>query len=151
MARSLYFAPMILAGLVAAPAAAEQHEVLVLGTGFFPGVIYANTGDTIRFVNESEATQYLIGDDNIWTIGPISPGAEVTFTIPHGMTHYFSSADTIATFDDTNLEGARNRPPAQGNSRRPPPGREGPAATAGPDYAGRSACGTRPREAKLTP
>ncbi|MEL7099532.1 MAG: hypothetical protein AAGM84_11945 [Pseudomonadota bacterium] len=122
MARSLFLVPLVAASVMATPAAAEQHEVLILDSGFFPIVTYVDAGDTIEFVNETSGPRYLIGDDNLWVVGPISGGSSATITIPQGMKNYFISADSVVDFEDYNGEDQPTAPRGIVNFGTPPLG-----------------------------
>ena len=103
--KSFLCALLAAATFTAASAQAEEREVLVLGSGFFPGIVYADAGDTIRFVNESDQTQYIIGSGDHWMIGPIGTEAEAEFVIPEGMRNLFvSTTDATAVWDDFDFE-----------------------------------------------
>ncbi|MEO0939167.1 MAG: hypothetical protein AAFY38_13525 [Pseudomonadota bacterium] len=106
MARTPFFGALFSAAALCATAThAEEHEVLILGSGFFPGIIYADTGDTIRFVNVSDNPQYLIGDDDRWAIGPIANDAEqVLNVIPGLLNRFISTTEPDKSYDDFNGE-----------------------------------------------
>lgn len=63
----------------------NEHTVMVLGASFFPRVTYASPGDTVRFINASEAEQSIVAKDENWTVGPIAIEGEEIFTVFAGM------------------------------------------------------------------
>ncbi|MBM1814040.1 hypothetical protein [Pseudosulfitobacter pseudonitzschiae] len=68
----------------------NEHTVMVLGASFFPRVTYASPGDTVRFINASEAEQSIVAKDENWTVGPIAIEGEEIFTVFAGMKNDFS-------------------------------------------------------------
>jgi len=64
---------------MAQPLLAAEHTVLILGEAFFPEITYANPGDTIVFVNASEAEQTVAAHDDSWTVGPIQIEQSASF------------------------------------------------------------------------
>lgn len=124
MARTLLFgAALAAAALTATATHAEEHEVLILGSGFFPGVVYADPGDTIRFVNVSDDQQYLIGDGDRWAIGPISnDGEQVLNVIPGLLNRFVSTTDPDKEYDDFNGENQPAAPIGVMNYGNPPLG-----------------------------
>jgi len=68
-------AALIATGLASA-AAAEEHIVILTGFSYFPAVTYAQSGDTVVFVNESGEEQTVVGKDVGWIIGPLDDAAE---------------------------------------------------------------------------
>jgi len=68
-------AALIATGLASA-AAAEEHIVILTGFSYFPAVTYAQSGDTVVFVNESGEEQTVVGKDTGWVIGPLENAAE---------------------------------------------------------------------------
>ncbi|MHA6346129.1 cupredoxin domain-containing protein [Roseivivax sp. CAU 1761] len=73
---------MSLAAWTAGPALAEVHEVLMLGTGYFPGTVYPVAGDTVRFVNKHAVPMAATAIDGTWSTGPLATGeaAEIAVT-----------------------------------------------------------------------
>lgn len=72
MVRNWYLAGAAALGIAAAATAqAEEHSVVLTGFSYFPAVVYAQPGDTIRFVNESGEEQTVVGKDAGWVIGPL--------------------------------------------------------------------------------
>ena len=53
----------------ATPAAAAEHIVYTLATGFFPKTTYINHGDTLLFVNNSGRTRYVYKDNGNYFFG----------------------------------------------------------------------------------
>jgi len=107
MLRNMTFGAGLAFGLtaIATPAAAEEHEVIMLGVSFFPRVVYVDAGDTVRFVNESGETQYIKGWHDTWAFGPIDAGTESTMTVPDGLQGYFiGTTDEDASYKDFNGE-----------------------------------------------
>jgi len=65
------FAFAAAAACIASPAVSEEHTVLIEDGGYFPTITYAMQGDTIVFVNDSDATQTVSGPEETWTSGSI--------------------------------------------------------------------------------
>ena len=80
MVRKWYFAGVAILGMSAA-AQAEEHTVVVTGFSYFPAVVYAQPGDTIRFVNESGEEQTVVGKDAGWIVGPLQDLEEGHLTV----------------------------------------------------------------------
>ncbi len=71
----------LLATGLASAAAAEEHIVILTGFSYFPAVTYANSGDTVTFVNESGEEQTVVGKDVGWVIGPLDNAGEGTLVV----------------------------------------------------------------------
>lgn len=87
-------------GLFAAPAMAEVHYVLMMGSGFFPDEVFPTVGDQLKFVNESDISMAATATDDSWTTGVMEPGAVVLMKVTDGMTQTFVdtvNVETIAT------------------------------------------------------
>jgi plastocyanin len=65
------FALAAAAACIASPAVSAEHTVLIEDGGYFPTITYAMQGDTIVFVNDSNATQTVSGPNDSWTSGSI--------------------------------------------------------------------------------
>ncbi|ETX30189.1 cupredoxin domain-containing protein [Roseivivax isoporae] len=92
-------AVLALASLTQA-AMAEEHEVLMLGFGYFPEVIHPVPGDTIRFVNAGNIAMAATATDESWSTGLMIAGAEVTVPVVDGMTRDYDNrlpADLVGT------------------------------------------------------
>ena len=109
MARNLYLAGAAALALVAASVQAEEHSVVVTGFSYFPAVVYAQPGDTIRFINESGDEQTVVGKDTGWTIGPLASMEEGTLTVNQETELAFYSA--YAEFVDLNGDGINDADP----------------------------------------
>jgi plastocyanin len=104
MIRNWQLAGTVAFGIVAASAAqAEEHAVVVTGFSYFPAVVYAEPGDTIRFINESGEEQTVVGKDAGWTVGPLADMEEGTLTVDQETELAFYSA--YAEFVDMNGDG----------------------------------------------
>ncbi len=68
-----------------------EKTITIKGGVFFPPVMLAAPGDTIRIINDDETTHDATADDGSWTTGPIEPGAEVIFTVANEMQACFES------------------------------------------------------------
>lgn len=73
-------------------AQAEVHEVIIVDGSYFPRVIFASEDDQILFLNESDATHTINGEEDSWTSGPIAPNASFELTL---------SSETPSTFSGT--------------------------------------------------
>jgi plastocyanin len=63
--KNLLKAAVVLSGLIAGTVAvAEEHEVFVYHYGMFPGKVYVDVGDTIKFINKGvrSVRLYSVGD-----------------------------------------------------------------------------------------
>ena len=70
------------AALVMASAAqAEEHVVVLTGFSYFPSVVYVNSGDSVRFQNESGEEQTVVAKDADWIVGPLQNLAEGTLIL----------------------------------------------------------------------
>lgn len=58
--------------LLAVPALANEHVIIVTGFSYFPAVTYAKSGDTVRFINQSGGPETVVGRDTGWVIGPLN-------------------------------------------------------------------------------
>ncbi len=67
--------------LMAAPAMAEEHVVILTGFSYFPAITYAQPGDTVRFVNQSGDEETVVGRDVGWVIGPLQDQEEGMLTV----------------------------------------------------------------------
>lgn len=56
---------------LAVPALATEHVIIVTGFSYFPAVTYANSGDKVRFINQSGGPETVVGRDTGWVIGPL--------------------------------------------------------------------------------
>lgn len=62
----------VLSLAMAGPALADEHIVIVTGFSYFPSITFAQPGDTVRFVNQSGASETVVGRDTGWVIGPLA-------------------------------------------------------------------------------
>lgn len=76
----------------ASAAQAEEHVVLIVDGSYFPSVIFANSGDTILFRNESGASHTVTGAEAAWTSDAIYPEGTYQLTL---------DSDVPATFTGT--------------------------------------------------
>lgn len=105
-------------GIAAAAAAqAEEHSVVVTGFSYFPAVVYAQPGDTIRFVNESGEEQTVVGKDAGWTVGPLQDLEEGLLTVDQETELAFYSA--YEEFVDENGDGINDLDAASGTGTDP--------------------------------
>lgn len=82
MVRNWYLAGAATLGIAAAATAqAEEHAVVLTGFSYFPAVVYAQPGDTIRFINESGEEQTVVGKDAGWVVGPLQDLQEGMLTV----------------------------------------------------------------------
>ncbi|MFD1341367.1 hypothetical protein [Litorisediminicola beolgyonensis] len=70
---------------------AAEHEIVMLGDGYFPQVTYAQIGDTVRFFNVTTEPMAAVAADGSWTTGDVAAGAAVTITITDGMVGAFAN------------------------------------------------------------
>ncbi len=83
-------------GLLAAPALAEVHYVLLMGDGYFPEYVYPAIGDQVKFVNESDVAMAATATDGSWTPGAMAPGTAVLVSVTDGMTQTFVDSENTA-------------------------------------------------------
>lgn len=102
MLKNLHIAGALVLGMTSA-AQAEEHLVVLTGFAYFPGVIYAHPGDTVRFINESGQEQTVVGKDADWVIGPLGDNEEASIKINAGMELLFFAAhdddDDFGTYE----------------------------------------------------
>ncbi|SLN53284.1 hypothetical protein ROJ8625_02723 [Roseivivax jejudonensis] len=89
MRRTILAATSIVAGLAATAVSAAEHEVVILGDGFFPEIVHADPGDTIRFVNGVDLVTAATATDESWSTGLIFLNQEKVVTVTEGMTKTF--------------------------------------------------------------
>ena len=81
----------------------SPQALLLTGFAYFPGVIYAHPGDTVRFINESGQEQTVVGKDADWVIGPLGDNEEASIKINAGMELLFFAAhdddDDFGTYE----------------------------------------------------
>lgn len=68
---------------------AEQHDILVLPTAYFPQTTYVHAGDTLTFVNNSDEIITVVSADGAWTTGELSFEESATITVVANMTKDF--------------------------------------------------------------
>lgn len=83
----------LMLGSLAAPLTAAEHEVLMMGNGYFPDYVYPELGDTIVFRNASDIAMSATATDDSWTTGALQPGAAAQLLVAEGMTQTFR--DTV--------------------------------------------------------
>lgn len=71
-----------------------QKTITIKGGVFFPPVMLAAAGDTVRIVNEDDTTHDATANDASWTTGPIEPGQEATLVVASEMTCFESTFNT---------------------------------------------------------
>lgn len=82
MIKNLYLVGIAAVSMTAAAMAqAEEHPVIVTGFSYFPAVVYAQPGDTIRFINNSGEQQTVVGKDTGWVVGPLQDLEEGTLLV----------------------------------------------------------------------
>ena len=79
--------------LMAAPAKADNHSVLIMNGGYFPSFIYVNRGDNIIFTNQSDNDHTLSGPENSWVSDPIPVNGTYLLNISNQMAMTFSGLD----------------------------------------------------------
>jgi plastocyanin len=77
---------------LAGPAAAMDHEVLIVDGAYFPPVIFASIGDSLTFINESSDSHEVMASDESWRSGMIPIDGTFSLEI---------QADTHLTFNAT--------------------------------------------------
>ena len=91
MFRKIGLSAALAFGFVAVPAAAEEHYVLMMDTGYFPDYVYPAVGDTIKFVNAGTLPMNATADDLSWTTGDLLPEQSVVIEVVDGMKQTFRS------------------------------------------------------------
>lgn len=56
---------------LAGAASAEEHWVRIVEGAYFPALVHAEVGDTVLFVNETDAIHEVHATDESWTSGQI--------------------------------------------------------------------------------
>ena len=78
------------------PIKAAEHEIIVLGSSFFPTVSYVDAGDTVKFINESETAQTITAIGNTWNTGAIEPASEIVLLVNPAMEGtFFGDAEQL--------------------------------------------------------
>ncbi|CUH75151.1 hypothetical protein [Tropicibacter naphthalenivorans] len=91
MLRKIGLTAALAFGVVAAPAVAEEHYVLMMGNGYFPDKIHPVVGDTIKFVNTSALPMSATAVDGTWTTGVLTPLNGVIIEVTDGMQQAFEN------------------------------------------------------------
>ncbi|NNE52736.1 MAG: hypothetical protein HKN30_10075 [Sulfitobacter sp.] len=78
--------------LLAGPALAVDHEVLIVDGAYFPPLIYADIGDHLMFVNSSSDAHEVQAVDASWTSGTIPVDGSFSLEI---------TDETVLTFNAT--------------------------------------------------
>lgn len=94
MFRKIALSAGLALGVVASPVAAEEHYVLLMGTGYFPNYVHPVVGDTIKFVNASAYPMSATADDQSWDTGIVLPNMSVTIDVVDGMKQTFRNSVT---------------------------------------------------------
>jgi plastocyanin len=66
---------------LAQAAKSEEHVIIIMSDAFFPSVTYVETGDSVRFVNASNAAKMVVSSGTGWTIGPLTTGEEAVLPV----------------------------------------------------------------------
>ncbi|WP_353473184.1 hypothetical protein PVT71_03880 [Salipiger sp. H15] len=88
MLRKIGFALLCLTG-TAAPLAAAEQEVMLMGLGYFPDEVYVSIGDVVTFVNASTVPMSATATDASWDSGVLQPGDRFELQVTDGMTGNF--------------------------------------------------------------
>ena len=108
---------LTLAGFMSAGATTafgEIHVVTIYDNHFMPPLVYANPGDTIRFLNDDTVARTALAKDESWSTDSLAPSGSFDVQVASGMDLTFESADTT-TYEDgvtANPEGAVTFDPA---------------------------------------
>lgn len=81
MLRNITTYAALAAVLSAGTAVAATHEITILDNDLMPPIVFAEPGDTIRFVNEDAGTHEVRSNDASWTTQEIEAGVAVEFTV----------------------------------------------------------------------
>ena len=101
MRRNIGAATILAMTALATTAVAEEHEVVMLGAGFFPEIIHPVPGDTVVFTNAADLPMAATATDESWTTGLIAAGATYTLAITEGMTKSYDDSVVAAVLTDT--------------------------------------------------
>ena len=118
MRRNIGAATILAMTALATTAVAEEHEVVMLGAGFFPEIIHPVPGDTVVFTNAADLPMAATATDESWTTGLIAAGATYTLAITEGMTKTYDDSVVAAvltdttTSEETTAEGSTSEDPA---------------------------------------
>lgn len=93
MLRKIGLSLLCLAG-TAAPLAAAEQEVRLMGLGYFPDEIYVSVGDVINFVNDSTVPMSATAIDASWDSGVLQPGETYALEVTEGMQGAFGDTYT---------------------------------------------------------
>jgi len=93
MKRAISIVATIATLSAATTAAAAELTVLILPDAYFPEITYLNSGDTVRFINQSGVEQSIISENAAWELGPIPDQGEVTMVIDGGVEKSFYNKD----------------------------------------------------------
>lgn len=68
-----------------AATAAELQEVTIFDNDLMPPIVFAQPGDTVRFINQDEGSHKVWSTDNTWSTGEIPANTAVEFTVTEWM------------------------------------------------------------------
>lgn len=91
MLRKIGTSLLFMAG-TAAPLAAAEQEVLLMGLGYFPDEVYVSVGDIVNFVNASGVPMSATASDASWDTGVLQPGETYSLAVTEGMQGAFGDS-----------------------------------------------------------
>ena len=84
------------ATLTATASVAEEHTIMILGSSYFPTIAYVDPGDTLLFINASEAVHTVTAADDEWTTGEIAIDGQKVVPVSETMTlAYYGDAEKL--------------------------------------------------------
>jgi len=72
---------------------AEIHVVTIYDNDFMPPLVFAQPGDTIRFINDDLVPREAVASDFSWSTGAILPGESYELSIYEDTQLLYASAD----------------------------------------------------------
>jgi plastocyanin len=73
-------------------AQSQIHNVLILDQAFFPGIIYVAPGDTLNFLNDSDAVRTVRASDGTWESEALGTGGTFSYIVNSASPLMFSSS-----------------------------------------------------------
>ncbi|MEL6618093.1 MAG: hypothetical protein AAFP16_04410 [Pseudomonadota bacterium] len=101
MKRTMFVGAMLASMSIGTIAQAVEHTVLILPDAYFPRITYLNPGDTVRFINETDATHEIVSKNGTWTLEIATEGEEV-MVIEQGVQKTFYDAESANVDDEGN-------------------------------------------------
>ncbi|SEO18053.1 hypothetical protein SAMN04490248_102139 [Salinihabitans flavidus] len=63
------------------PLQAAEHQILIMGDGYFPDVAFVDPGDTVQFVNVTDLAGMATATDASWDSGVLEQNESFTLSV----------------------------------------------------------------------